>query len=181
VGCPVRLLDHHDVPKNGEASASPFPQYRTVPRFRRRWNTPRMANVSMRMAEVIIALGVIGSVVSCIEMGSKVADRLEYYLSRTKSPPQVFVTLYDTLPLLNTTFEEIRDACNAGTLDLEAQKRLTKTVEGCHRLVTTLEDYLQECLPVEGDSFAHTMKKAVKSIRSEKTIGEIQRNLETCV
>ncbi len=73
------------------------------------------------MAEVIIALGVIGSVVSCIEMGSKVADRLEYYLSRTKSPPQVFVTLYDTLPLLITTFEEIRDVCNDGTLDLEAQ------------------------------------------------------------
>ena len=39
------------------------------------------------MAEVIIALGVISSVISCIEMSIKVSDRLDYYLSRTKSPP----------------------------------------------------------------------------------------------
>lgn len=133
------------------------------------------------MAEVIIALGVISSVISCIEMGSKVADRLEYYLSRTKSPPQIFVTLYDTLPLLITAFEQVKDACDDGALEFEAQKRLTKTVDGCHRLVTALEDYLQDCLPAEGDSFTQKTRKAVKSIRSEKAIGDIQRNLEAYV
>ena len=40
------------------------------------------------MAEAIIVLGVISSVISCIEMSLKVSDRLDYYLSRTKSPPQ---------------------------------------------------------------------------------------------
>ncbi|KAL8910847.1 MAG: hypothetical protein Q9171_003885 [Xanthocarpia ochracea] len=130
------------------------------------------------MAEVIIALGVISSVICCIDMGSKVADRLEYYLSRTKSPPQIFVTLCDTIPLLTTTFVQVKDACDNGALDLESQKRLTKTVEGCRRLVTALEDHLQECLPAEGDSFAQKTMKAIKSIRSEKAIGDIQRNLE---
>ncbi len=133
------------------------------------------------MAEVIIALGVISSVISCIEMGAKVADRLGYYLSRTKSPPQIFITLHDTIPLLITTFEEIRDACDDGRLDAKAQKRLTKTVEGCYRLVTILEEFLNECLPAEGDSFSQKTKKAIKSIRAEKTIGEIQRTLETYV
>lgn len=133
------------------------------------------------MAEAIIALGVISSIISCIDMGSKIAGRLEYYFSRTKSPPQIFVTLYDTLPLLITTFEQVKDACDDGALDLESQKRLTKTVEGCHRLVTVLEDYLQGCLPAEGDSFAQKTMKAIKSIRSEKAIGDIQRNLEAYV
>ena len=133
------------------------------------------------MAEVIIALGVISSVISCIEMGSKIANRLDYYLSRTKSPPQIFLTLHDTIPLLITTFEDIRDACDDGRLDVESQKRLSKTVEGCHRLVTILEDYLNECLPAEGDTFVQKTKKALKSIRSEKAIGEIQRTLETYV
>lgn len=133
------------------------------------------------MAEVIIALGVISSVISCIEMGSKVADRLEYYLSKTKSPPQIFVTLYDTIPLLITTFEQVKDACDDGALDFESQKRLTKTVEGCRRLVTVLEDYLQECLPAEGDTFTQKTMKAIKSIRSEKAMGEFQRNIEAYV
>lgn len=130
------------------------------------------------MAEIIIGLSVISSVITCIEMGSKVADRLEYYLSTTKSPPQYFVTLHDTLPLLIATFEQVKDACDDGALDFESQKRLTKTVEGCRRLVTILENYLQECLPAEGDSFAQKARKVVKSIRSEKAIGDIQRNLE---
>lgn len=63
-----------------------------------------------RMAEVIIVLGVISSIISCIDMGSKVTDRLDYYLSRTKSPPRHFVTLHDTLPLLISTFEQVKDA-----------------------------------------------------------------------
>lgn len=102
-------------------------------------------------------------------MGSKIANRLQYYLSRTKPPPRIFVTMHDTIPLLVTTFEEVKDACNDGNLDSESQKRLTKNVEGCHRFVAALEDYLQECLPVEGCSFAQKKKKA---------ICEIQRNLE---
>lgn len=133
------------------------------------------------MAEVIIALGVISSVLCCIEMSSKVVGRLESYLSRTKSPPQIFVTLYDTIPLLNTTFEQVKNACDDGVLDLESQKRLTKTVEGCRRLITALEYHLQECLPAERDSFAQKTMKAIKSIRSEKTIEDIQRNLEAYV
>lgn len=133
------------------------------------------------MAEVILALGVISSVISCVQMGSKVAERLEYYLSRTKSPPQIFVTLYDTIPLLITTFDQVKDACDDGALDFESQKRLAKTVEGCRRLVTLLDDYLQECLPAEGDSFAQKTMKALKSIRSEKAIGDIQRNVEAYV
>ena len=133
------------------------------------------------MAEVIIALGVISSVICCIDMGSKVADRLDYYLSRTKSPPQIFVTLYDTIPLLITTFEQVKDASDDGALDFESQRCLIKTVKGCRRLLTVLEDYLQKCLPAEEDSFAQKTMKAIKSIRSEKAIGDIQRNLEAYV
>lgn len=88
----------------------------------------------MSGAEAIIALGVISSIVSCIEMSFKVADRLEYYLSRTKQPPQIFRTLYDQLPLLIQTFEEIKTACEKEKISTEQQKSLLKTVQGCVRL-----------------------------------------------
>ncbi len=127
------------------------------------------------MAE--LALGVITAVGCCIDMGLK----LEYYLSRTKSPPQIFVTLCDTIPLLITTFGQVKDACDNGALDLESQKRLTKTVQGCRRLVTALEDHLQECLPAEGDSLVQKTRKTIKSKGSEKAIGNISRNLEAYV
>lgn len=78
------------------------------------------------MAEVIIALGVISSVICCIEMGSKVADRLEYYLSRTKSPPQIFVTLNDTIPLLITTFEQVKTLAMMGLLTTNRRNALQR-------------------------------------------------------
>lgn len=92
---------------------------------------------------------------------------------------EVFVTLHDTVPLLIETFENIKDACEQGKLDEESQKRLSKTVDGCVRLTTLLEDCLDDCLPAPEDAFAQKAKKAIKSIRSEKQIAEIQRTLET--
>ena len=62
----------------------------------------------MSGTEAIIALGVVST---CIDLSFKVADRLGYYLSRTKQPPQTFRTLHDQLPLLIQTFEEIKTAC----------------------------------------------------------------------
>ena len=110
-------------------------------------------------------------------MGSKVVDQLDYYLSTQ----QTFLTLNDTLPLLIGTLEQVKDACVNGALDFESQDRLAKTVEGCRRLVTLLEDHLQDRLPIEGGSLARKTKKAIKSKCSENAIGEIQRNLEAYV
>jgi hypothetical protein len=73
----------------------------------------------MSGAEVIIALGVVSSIIACIDMSSRVADRLGYYLSRTKQPPQVFRTLHDQLPLLIQTFEEIKTACEKEKISVE--------------------------------------------------------------
>ena len=133
----------------------------------------------MSGAEAIIAIGVISSIISCIDMTFKVVDRLEYYLSRTKEPPQIFRTLYDQLPLLIETFEEIKTACEEETISAEQQKSLLKTVQGCVRLTTLLEAQLDECLPLPDDSFLTKGKKAIKSIKAERNIAEIQRILET--
>ena len=132
------------------------------------------------MAEVIIARGFISSVTSCIDMGSKISERLECYLSR-RSPLLFYVTLRDTIHLLISTFEQLKSACENGVLDFDSQKRLMESVEGCRRLLNALEDYLQECLPAEGDSFEQKVTKYFKIIPFMKAIGDIQRNLEAYV
>ncbi len=133
----------------------------------------------MSGAEAIIALGVVSSIISCINMSLTVTDRLKYCLSRTKQPPQVFRTLYDQLPLLIQTFEEIKTACEKEKISVEQKKSLLKTVQGCVRLTKALEANLEECLPLPDDSFLMKGKKAIKSIKAERKIAEIQRVLET--
>ena len=107
------------------------------------------------------------------------ADRLEYYLSRTKQPSQIFRTMHDELPLLIQTFEEIKTACEKEKISAEQQKSLLKTMQGCVRLTKMFEAKLEECLPSPDDSFLIKGKKAIKSIKAEKYIAEIQRTLET--
>lgn len=133
----------------------------------------------MSGAEAIIALGLVSSIITCIDMSRLVADRLGYYLSRTKQPPQIFRTLHDQLPLLIQTFEEIKAACEKEEISVERQKYLLKTVQGSIRLTQLLEANLEECLPLPDDSFLVKGKKAIKSIGAEKNITEIQRTLET--
>ena len=84
------------------------------------------------MAEVIITLGVINPVISCIEWGSKIAHRLEYYLARTKPPPRIFVTLHDTMPLLITTSERL------GTLALAIDQAAAYISAGMHAILDKL-------------------------------------------
>ena len=94
---------------------------------------------------------------------AKVADRLEYYLSRTKQPPQIFRTLYDQLPLLIQTFEEIKTACEKEKTSAEQQKSLLKTVQGFVRLTKLIEAQVEDCLPLPDDSFLIKGKKATAS------------------
>lgn len=133
----------------------------------------------MSGAEAIIAVGVVSSIITCINMSFMVADRLGYYLSRTKQPPQTFRTLHDQLPLLIQTFDEIKTACEKEKISVEQQKSLLKTVQGCVRLIKALEANLEDCLPLPNDSFLIKGKKVIKSIKAEKNIAEIQRILET--
>lgn len=134
-----------------------------------------LLSASSTVADVIIAFGVISSVVSCIEVGFEVADRLDSYLAKTNSPSQVFVTLCDIISLLITTLHQVKDACDDGCLSLELQRRLTKTVKGCHRLVTALEENLQRCLPAEGDFFVDNAMTNAQIRRSVRAIEDIQK------
>lgn len=134
---------------------------------------------AMSGAEAIIAVGVVSSIITCINMSFVVAERLGYYLSRTKQPPQTFRTLHDQLPLLIQTFEEIKTACEEEKISVERQKYLLKTVQGCVRLIKALEANLEECLPLPDDTFLTKGKKVIKSIKAEKRIAEILRTLET--
>lgn len=132
----------------------------------------------MSGAEALIALGAVSSIITCINMSFRVADRLGYYLSRPKPPP-IFHTLNDQLPLLIKTFDEIKTACETEKIPVEHQKCLSKTLEGCVRLINALEANLEECLPLPDDSFLMKGRKAMKGFKAEKNFAEIHRILET--
>ena len=87
--------------------------------------------------------------------------------------------MHGQIPLLIQTFEEIKNACETDKIPLEHQKSLLKTIQGCVRLTTLLEAYLEDCVPQPDDSFIAKGKKALKRIKAEKDIAEIQRTLET--
>lgn len=125
------------------------------------------------------ALGVVSSIITCVNMSFVVADRLKHYLSRTKQPPQIFRTLHDQIPLLIQTFEKIKTACETEKISTEHQQFLLKPVQGCVRLTEALEAHLEECLPLPDDSFLTKGRKAIKSIKTEKNIAKDQRILET--
>ena len=122
----------------------------------------------MSGAEGLIAIGVVSSIITCIDMSFKVADRIGYYLSRTKEPPQTFRTLHDQLPLLIQTFEEIKTACEEEKISVEQQKSLLKTVHGCVRLIKALEAILEECLP---SRMTHFLQKGRRSSKASRQRG----------
>ena len=81
--------------------------------------------------------------------------------------------------MLVQTFEVIKKDCERGKISLDQQNSLLKTVQGCVRLIKLLEALLDDCLPLQDDSFMVKGRKAIKSIKAEKNIVEIQRALDT--
>ncbi|KAL8992228.1 MAG: hypothetical protein Q9169_007264 [Polycauliona sp. 2 TL-2023] len=133
------------------------------------------------MAETIAALALIANIAQFIELGSRVAARLEEVGSTIDEAPHVFRAIRTQLPLLVHTLQHLKDQADQGYFNDETEKALTPVIDGCLEQVTSVEELIEKVVVVAGDSSWQRSRKALASIATEKKVQRIADTLRSYI
>ena len=117
----------------------------------------------------LTAVGLASAIVSFIDIGMKIAKRLEE-LSEAGDVPKVFRDIRTRLPLIMSIVTRTQDATNS--LSPEAKEAFQSVVRHCFDQATQLDEILQKVTVERGDS---RWKKGIKAAVSLVEENRVQR------
>ena len=122
----------------------------------------------------ITALGVASAVVGFLEIGARIAKRLEE-LSKVGDVPKVFNDIRTRLPLILSIVSSIQETHEA--LAQDTQEAFESVVAACYDQIKHIERIVDKIAVVAGDSRFRKVTKAVLSLVEESRIQEISAAL----
>ena len=132
------------------------------------------------MAEVAFgAIGLASSIITFVEFSGKVISRLREYSSDIQETPAVLRDVENQIPLLMNILGRLPVEPGDVSMSIDVEQEISRTVEGCTRQLTTLDELIQKILLTASDSRLQRTRKAFASLGAEKKILGIQRTLET--
>lgn len=125
--------------------------------------------------EPLAAIGLASAIITFIELGSRVAKRLEE-LSEAGDVPKVFAEIRNRLPVILRIVERTRD----GTQDLsdDAEASFKAIIRSCYEQVDQLQDLLQRVTVEKHDSKWKKGLKAAVSLVEERRVQRIATSLK---
>jgi hypothetical protein len=133
------------------------------------------------MAEAIVVVAVVSSIVQLVDFTSKVIARLNDIQSGTKDIPKSLEYLNAELPVLLHTLQQILDAIKADRFPSKCATALQPAVDGCKASIQDIESILSKTLPNQGDGKAKNFIKAVGSVWNEGKIERITATIHHCI
>ncbi|KAH0538196.1 hypothetical protein FGG08_005212 [Glutinoglossum americanum] len=131
------------------------------------------------MAEAFAAVGLAASILTFVDLSSKVLDRLREFYSTAEDTPRVFQDITTQLPLIVDILTRVEKRCEDSPLTRDAQQTLLHVVKGCLRQITMLDGLIEKMLPNSTDSTPRRLRKVIASVLKERDVVGIQRTLET--
>lgn len=126
------------------------------------------------MAEGIAVIALISNIAQFIELGTKVARRLDEMRLTVDEAPRVFQAISGQLPLLVDTVERLQERSEQGKITSETEKALLPVIHGCLAQVASVDDLIQKTVPVAGDTSWQRNRKALA--RSVFQMGQEERS-----
>ncbi|KAF2182136.1 hypothetical protein K469DRAFT_669907 [Zopfia rhizophila CBS 207.26] len=131
------------------------------------------------MAEALVVVGVVASIVQLVDFSSKVLHRLNDFQSSLGEIPKIFRHVKAELPILLETLNQIKDAVEKGSVKEETKKALLLVVNECQTQITMLDDLTSRSMPQEGDSWRKKASKAILSLGQDAKVAKITTSLRT--
>ena len=135
----------------------------------------------MSGVEALAIIGLINNIVSFVDYGKKVVDRLHDFEAHVKDVPQALRDIKTGLPLLLKILDETKDQAKASLIDEEIETALSPVVDGCRERVEELEGILVKIVPTETDHKWKVRRKALSSVHQEKKVRAIGDALQRYV
>jgi hypothetical protein len=127
------------------------------------------------MAEAVVVIGTVASVIQLASLGWKVVKQINDYQTSTKGVPSIYKEISIQLPQVIHICTKIKDE----DLVFSSTPAFAQLVEGCIQHVGALDVLIARALPMKEDSTIVKVRKAVANARLEKKLLDLQRTLES--
>jgi len=133
------------------------------------------------MAEAIVVIGIVASIVQLVDFSSRVLHRLEEFQTGLGEIPVSLRHIKVELPVLQDTLQQTRAAIDAGSVRDATKNALLPAIEGCTEQIRLLDSILAKMLPTPTDSRLKRGTKAILSLHQEPKIESITKILRCYV
>lgn len=132
------------------------------------------------MAEVPAVVGFVASIAQLLDFGTSVLYRLNNHQSSSREIAKSFRQISMELPLLLYTIQQIQEAADAGSVEIEIKKALLPVIKGCQeQVVALLQSFLTETLSNSDGSLLERGKKTtILSVGQDGKIVLILKNTQ---
>ncbi|KAG8530287.1 uncharacterized protein KY384_004789 [Bacidia gigantensis] len=129
------------------------------------------------MAEALAVIGLVANITQFIDLGTKIARRMDEMRLNNDEAPRVFRTIRGQVPLLVDTLQRLKERSEKGDLSLETEKALMPVIDGCLSELDSVDKLIEKIVPVAGDSSWRRNFKALSSVATEKKVQNIISSL----
>lgn len=138
---------------------------------------PSIALASMTEAFAIVGLA--SSIITFVDAAQKVISRLKDYWESGRELPKAYANVKNQLAFMVPEVEEMKNEYHRGLIPVDKAVGLHDAIEACNRRTARLNAILDDVLPARNDSKIQRGRKALRSLRREKEVVEIQSSIES--
>ncbi|KAJ5364705.1 uncharacterized protein N7496_010418 [Penicillium cataractarum] len=125
------------------------------------------------MADPLTVLGAVSSVVQLVDFTTKVFERVNHYIRCVDEAPETLRDIGIQLPLFIDALGRIQFHIDFGHFNPQASSALQMVIDECYSQMTALDDLMTKLTPEQGDSKLTKTRKAILSLKDEKTLERI--------
>lgn len=129
------------------------------------------------MAEALTVVGAIASTIQLIDFTVKVVDRLNGYIQHLDEVPETLREIKLYLPLFIDALQRIQMLTDFGCFNPSTSEVLNDLIHESYSQMVLLDNLLLKITPDQGDSVLKRSQKALFSLKDEKSLKKIFKNV----
>lgn len=118
-------------------------------------------------------VGAVASVIQLVDFTTRVFERVNLYIHRVDEAPETLRDIGIHLPLFIDALHRIQFHIDFGHFNPQTSAALKILIDECFSQMTVLDDLMTKLTPKPGDSKLTKTRKAILSLKDEKTLEKI--------
>ncbi|CAI7600358.1 unnamed protein product [Penicillium manginii] len=125
------------------------------------------------MAEALTVVGAVASFIQLVDFTTKVCERVNHYIHRVDEAPGNLRDVAIYLPLFIDSLRRTQFHIDFGHFNPQTSSALKILIDECFSQMNELDDLMTKLAPEQGDSKLTKTRKAILSLKDEKTLERI--------
>jgi hypothetical protein len=125
------------------------------------------------MAEALTVVGAVASFIQLVDFTTKVCERVNHYIHRVDEAPENLRDIAIYLPLFIDSLRRTQFHIDFGHFNPQTSSALKILVDECFSQMNELDGLMTKLAPEQGDSKLTKARKAILSLKDEKTLERI--------